>query len=73
GSLGIDAVVCIGERARMIYDALPAETEKYYFESRDAAKLPQGLVRRGDSVLFKASNAMNFTALAKALKERIGE
>jgi len=73
GALGIDAVVCVGERAKMIYDALPAETEKYYFESRATAELPQDLVRHGDSVLFKASNAMNFTALAKALKERIGE
>ncbi|MBQ3083863.1 MAG: UDP-N-acetylmuramoyl-tripeptide--D-alanyl-D-alanine ligase [Clostridia bacterium] len=73
GELGIDAVVCIGERAKMIYDALPAETEKYYFGDRATVQLPKNLVRSGDSVLFKASNAMNFTALAQVLKERIGE
>lgn len=73
GSLGIDAVVCIGERAKLIYDALPEKIEKYYFAQREGAELPENLVQSGDAILFKASNAMNFTALAKALKERIGE
>ncbi len=73
GTLGIDTVVCIGERARLIYDALPPQTEKYYFGDRASVQLPDDLVQSGDTVLFKASNAMNFTALAKALKERIGE
>ena len=73
GALGLDAVVCIGQRAKMIYDVLPPQMEKYYCDCRETATLPQNLVRRGDYVLFKASNSMNFTALAKALKERIGE
>ncbi len=73
GELGIDAVVCIGTRAKLIYDALPPQTEKYYFWDRASAELPKNLVQSGDAILFKASNALNFTALAQVLKERIGE
>ncbi|MBR6793001.1 MAG: UDP-N-acetylmuramoyl-tripeptide--D-alanyl-D-alanine ligase, partial [Clostridia bacterium] len=67
-------VVAAGERARILYDALPREMEKYYFSTRDEAlPLLESLIKAGDTVLFKASNSMGFDRLAAALKERMGK
>lgn len=73
-ALKIDAVVAIGNRAKILYDALPEQIEKYYFLDRDAA-LPslETLFLPGDTVLFKASNSMGFDKLTAALKERMGK
>ncbi len=74
GTLEIDCVIAVGMRARTLYDALPAQTEKYYAPDRDAAiPLLEQVVSRGDTVLFKASNSMGFDQLAAALKERMGK
>lgn len=72
GTLGIDAVVAVGPLAKIIYNTLPAETEKYYAPTREAA-LPilEQAVQVGDTVLFKASNSMGFDQLTAALKERM--
>ncbi len=72
--LKLDIVVAIGTRARIIFDALPAEMEKYYVPARDEAQpLLERIVKPGDTVLFKASNSMGFDRLAAALKERMGK
>lgn len=73
GELGIDCVITAGKLAKIIYDALPAETEKYYALSREEALPLLGQIRPGDTVLFKASNSMGFDRLAAALKERMGK
>lgn len=73
-ALKIDIVVAAGERAKILYDALPAEMEKYYFSTRDEVQpLLESLIKAGDTVLFKASNSMGFDRLAAALKERMGK
>lgn len=72
--LQIDAVVAVGQRAKILYDALPQSMEKYYLPARDEAKpVLDTLICPGDVVLFKASNSMGFDQLAKALKERMGK
>ena len=72
GQLGIDAVIAVGPAARDLCEALPPQTVKFY--TADKAQLPALLdqqIRPGDTVLFKASNSMGFTAYAKEFKERL--
>lgn len=72
GALKLDAVVAIGERAKALYDALPQDMEKYYVSDRaEAEPTIAKAVLAGDTVLFKASNSMNFQQLANRLKERM--
>ncbi len=72
GELKLDAVVAIGTRAKEIYKALPDEMEKYYVSDRaEASAVLEQAVSAGDTVLFKASNSMNFQQLANSLKERM--
>ncbi len=72
GELKIDAVVAIGTLAKEIYKALPDEMEKYYVPDRaEALDAILQAVSAGDTVLFKASNSMNFQQLANSLKERM--
>lgn len=72
GTLGIDAVVAIGTRAKELYKALPNEMEKYYVSDREEGmSAVLQAVSAGDTVLFKASNSMNFQQLANSLKERM--
>lgn len=72
GELKIDAVLAVGAASKDIYRALPATVEGHYVASRaDAFDALMQVVRPGDTVLFKASNGMNFQALANALKERM--
>lgn len=70
---GIDAVFCVGESARFMYDAA---LEKYdgsqdvrYFEDREELlnSLP-GLIEKGDTVLVKASHGMGFDKVVEGLK-----
>ncbi len=72
GELKLDAVVAIGTLAKEIYKALPDEMEKYYVSDRaEAPAVIEQAVSAGDTVLFKASNSMNFQQLANRLKERM--
>lgn len=72
GALKIDRVLAIGTAAKEIYDALPPTVEGYYLpSSEESLDLLMQLVAPGDTVLFKASNAMGFQALANGLKERM--
>lgn len=72
GELKLDAVVAIGTLAKEIYKALPDEMEKYYVSDRaEALAAILQAVSAGDTVLFKASNSMNFQQLANSLKERM--
>ena len=72
GALQLDAVVAIGTLAKELYKALPDEMEKYYVADRaEALAVIEQAVLAGDTVLFKASNSMNFQQLANSLKERM--
>ncbi len=73
-SLPLSGVVACGKRAKWIYDELPEKMEKLYTEDpNEALCYLDRMLKAGDAVLFKASNAMNFQALANALKERKGK
>ena len=74
GELKIDIAVAIGTAAKEIYNALPEGVEGHYLPASEGAlDLLMRLVASGDTVLFKASNAMGFQALAEGLKERMGK
>ncbi len=64
---GADAVLCCGPLSRET--ARGAGTRGLYFESREAltAALPE-LLRRGDTVLVKASRGMHMEKVSEALK-----
>ncbi len=72
GELKIDAVVAIGTAAKEIYKVLPPAVEGHYLpDAKEALALLLQMIAPGDTVLFKASNAMGFQALATGLKERM--
>lgn len=70
---GLDCLICCGRKAEFIYKGListGSEMEAWHFPLKDALLdvLPS-LIRRGDTVLVKASHGMHFEAFTKALKE----
>ena len=71
GELKIDVVLAVGAASKELYKALPATVEGHYVADRaDAFAALEPIVCAGDTLLFKASNGMNFQALANELKER---
>jgi UDP-N-acetylmuramoyl-tripeptide--D-alanyl-D-alanine ligase len=69
---GVDCLICCGEKSEFIFKGLiasRAELEAYHFPFQDALleRLP-ALVRRGDTVLVKASHSMRFEELASRLR-----
>jgi UDP-N-acetylmuramoyl-tripeptide--D-alanyl-D-alanine ligase len=69
--LGLDCLICCGERAEWIYKGFIAGgggPESYHFPFMDALllRLP-GLVRDGDAVLVKASHSHRFDKIADEL------
>ncbi len=70
--LGIDVVLAVGSRSKVLYEALPESCEKYHLgNATEARDLLETLLKPGDCLLLKASNYMNFGMLAKDLKERL--
>ncbi|MDR0917264.1 MAG: UDP-N-acetylmuramoyl-tripeptide--D-alanyl-D-alanine ligase [Oscillospiraceae bacterium] len=68
-----DVVICCGRCAEFIFKGVIASnrgTEVYHFPFRDAllARLPS-LLRRGDTVLVKASHSMRFGEIVSAAME----
>ncbi len=70
---GIDVIFCVGQNSRFMYDAA---LEKYdgsqdirYFEDREELldSLP-GLMKKGDTILVKASHGMGFDKVVESLK-----
>ncbi|SHI21985.1 UDP-N-acetylmuramoyl-tripeptide--D-alanyl-D-alanine ligase [Sporobacter termitidis DSM 10068] len=70
---GIDCLVCCGAKAEFIYKGLVStgvEMEAWHFPMKEAlfAVLPS-LIKKGDSVLVKASHSMHFEEIAEELKK----
>ena len=70
---GIDVLICCGAKAEFIYKGLVStglEREAWHFPLKDAmlAVLPK-LIKRGDSVLVKASHFMRFEEVSHALRK----
>ena len=70
----IDKLVCVGALSKKMYEkALVAasvkdKTDVVYFETVDAAKEGlKSIIKKGDTVLLKASNGMKFSNLLDAL------
>lgn len=72
----IEKIVCIGTRSKHMYDKAMAEAslsvnlEACYFVTVDEAlENLSDIVKKGDSVLVKASNSMKFSRIVEALCE----
>lgn len=65
----IDMMICAGENARYIYERI--DSKAYYMEKDKIVEKLLSIVKKGDVVLFKASNGMKFYELAEELKTRL--
>lgn len=73
GKYGIDSLVCLGAEAEFIYKGFISggfETEAWHFPMKDAmfSVLPS-LVKKGDTVLVKASHSMGFDEVVEELEK----
>lgn len=69
--LKIDLLITLGKASLKIHEGAEG-IEKYYLKDREEMlPLLEKLLGAGDTVLFKASNSMNFQSFAKDLKERM--
>lgn len=71
-SLGIDSLICCGNHAEFIYKGMIAgggEGESWFFPMKDSlySVLPS-LIKKGDTVLVKASHGMHFDEIVEELK-----
>lgn len=65
-TLGLDAVIAIGQKARAIQDANPAAV--WFATKEDAMAYIRSAFSPGTAVLVKASHAMQFTDIVKELE-----
>ena len=73
GQYEIDSVICLGAEAEFIYKGFISggfETEAWHFPMKDAmfSVLPS-LIKKGDTVLVKASHSMGFDEVVEELKK----
>ena len=73
GKYGIDSLICLGAEAEFIYKGFISggfETEAWHFPLKDAlfSVLPS-LIRKGDTVLVKASHSMGFDEVVAELEK----
>ncbi|MBQ2938721.1 MAG: UDP-N-acetylmuramoyl-tripeptide--D-alanyl-D-alanine ligase [Clostridia bacterium] len=69
---GINVLICAGENAKNIVDSAKksgmSESDIYYFEDKsEIEEFIKKNWRKGDSILFKASNGMRFFEIAESL------
>ena len=73
GQYGIDSVICLGAEAEFIYKGFISggfETEAWHFPMKEAmfSVLPR-LIKKGDTVLVKASHSMGFDEVVAELEK----
>lgn len=73
GKYGIDSLICLGAEAEFIYKGFISggfETESWHFPLKDAlfSVLPR-LIKKGDTVLVKASHSMGFDEVVNELRK----
>jgi UDP-N-acetylmuramoyl-tripeptide--D-alanyl-D-alanine ligase len=67
----IDIVITIGDLAKNIYDGIGTDsrTKAYYFKNKDEFnKEITNILKKGDSILVKASHGMHFETIVEDLK-----
>lgn len=69
----LDLLIAFGPRAKGIYDAAELSEKYHLMDREEMLPLLQRILKPGDTVLFKASNSMNFNGFAKDIKERMGK
>lgn len=69
---GIDCIICVGELAKQYVMGALATDENhnvlYYEDTQKAVEMVKSLVKKGDSILVKASHAMEFEKIVAVLK-----
>ncbi len=69
----LDVLIAFGARAKAIYEEAEVALKYHLTDREEMIPLLQGVLKAGDTVLFKASNSMNFNGFAKDIKERLGK
>ncbi|MDE0524205.1 MAG: UDP-N-acetylmuramoyl-tripeptide--D-alanyl-D-alanine ligase [Boseongicola sp.] len=65
----IDRVVCVGQRVRALYDALPGERQRSWFETaEELARTVHKHLAAGDVVLVKGSKGSRVSLVAEAIR-----
>jgi len=70
---GIDVLVCVGSLSKAMYDAASKEQTAmtYYYEDTDSCiQSLSCILRKGDSILIKASHSMGFDRIVESLKNK---
>ncbi|MGI6072792.1 MAG: UDP-N-acetylmuramoyl-tripeptide--D-alanyl-D-alanine ligase [Lachnospiraceae bacterium] len=73
GESGADLIICVGQNSEKMFMGARLASDKSveYFKSlEDAIEMVPAFLRKGDTVLLKASNGMNFKQLLGVLQER---
>lgn len=69
---GIDCIICVGELAKQYVMGALATDENhnvlYYEDTKKAVEMVKSIVKEGDSILVKASHAMEFEKIVATLK-----
>ena len=75
GEKQIDLVLCVGERSQYIYQGALKNLEKervlHFKNKEDLMKELPNLIKKGDSILVKASHGMQFTEIVEELKNSL--
>lgn len=65
-----DILIAVGELARFIYEECRSSIESYYFKTKEEARIRiKDLIRPGDTILIKASRAMNMEDITNYIIE----
>ena len=73
----IDVLICIGENAKYIVESAKisgmSKDNIYYFENKEKAEeFIKNICKKGDTILFKASNGMKFFEMVADLEKSLG-
>lgn len=70
----VDLLLCIGSRAKDMYDAAVKQIPANYYETRDELeKALPGLLEPGDTILVKASHGIGLSHVVEMLEELLNE
>ena len=64
----IDVVITVGEETKVINDIIDNKNNAHFDNNKDAIDYLKNIIKKGDVILVKASNGMNFKEIIENLK-----
>ena len=71
GKAGVDLIICVGKSSEKTYMGARMSTDnqvELFADNEECMEVLPEILEKGDSILVKASNAMNFAEIVDALK-----